>query len=93
MKAELDYGSEFASTGELNHAIEIGELLIEQKLPRFEEEITSRVQNDNMNFESSLEKPYKREIDAWYNLTERRNYLDVARDFELAVLHYQNMDK
>ena len=93
MKAELDYGSEFASTGGLNRAIEIGELLIGQKLPRFEEEITSQMHNDNMNFESSFEKPYKREIDAWYNLTERRNYLDAARDFELAVSHYQNMDK
>lgn len=90
MKAEMDYGQEYASTGGLDRAIEIGKLFLSRKLPGFSKDIESKLASSE-KITISSNKPFRKEIEAWYNLVERRNYLDAARDFELCSVHYQQL--
>ena len=93
MKAELDYGQEFASTGGLSRAIEIGRLFLSRKLPGFHKDIESRIMSTKEGVATASGKPFGREIRAWNSLVERRSYLDAARDFELSALDYQGLSK
>lgn len=93
MKAEIDYGQEFTD-GDLDKSIEIGSKLLQDKLPDFESEVDKRIDTDTEAVKSMHEKPYLKEIQGWYDQTERQNYLDAISHFEecIALLSNEGTD-
>lgn len=81
MKAEIDYGQEFTDDGNLSMSVEIGAKLLQGRLPDFEAEVTKRLSTDDTTTNPVYERPYREEIQGWYDLTERQNYLDAIKHF------------
>jgi len=91
MKAELDIGQEYAEVGGLTKTIEVGQLVLNGKLPNVEEEILNRLDKISIKRSSALEKPYMDEIRGWCNLTERRNYMDAIQSFSSCIKYYETL--
>jgi tetratricopeptide (TPR) repeat protein len=91
MKAELDFGQEFAEVGGLAKAIEAGQLVLTNKLPNLNEEIADRFAGVSDKRIPVFKKPYLEEVRGWNDLTERRSYLDAANRFQNCITHYEKL--
>jgi len=92
MKAELDFGQEFVEEKGLKGAIEAGARFLSCSSPEFEKEI------DQLEFEPSyykppFQKPYLKEVQAWFDLSERQNYMDAASRFSECIKFYEKLNK
>jgi len=89
MKAELDFGQEFAEVGGMLKAIEVGSAILGNKVPEIESEIQRRIGKVSGKRLLPFEKPYIDEISGWYDLTERRNYPDAIKCFAKCIESYE----
>lgn len=85
MRAEADFGQEFAETGGLESCIAQAKLLLEGKLPRFDEDIDDRMTSESEAVNEEIDTPYIDEIKGWHELSGRRDYVDAAKTFDEAV--------
>jgi hypothetical protein len=81
MRAELDYGQDYAETGGLTRCLEMAELLISNKIPDFEDRISKNQKALSGISIPETKRPYLTEIKAWHELIVRQNYLDAAKAF------------
>lgn len=91
MKAELDYGEEFTDVGGLAKAIEVGQLLLNNKLPDVDKEILDRIRTADNQYATDFQKPFITEVQGWFNLTERQSYLDAAASFAECISLYEKL--
>jgi len=88
IRAELDYGQDYAETGGISRCIEVSKLLLANNLPNFEQEIQRHIKDLGLSSMKETEKPYRSEIDAWHELTVRQNYLEAALGFSDSANSY-----
>jgi len=81
MKAELDYGQDYADIGALYKCIEVGRNLLSGELLDFEDGILDRLKEVPETPIEEIDVPYLTEITAWHDLSIRQNYLNAARQF------------
>ena len=81
MKAELDYGQDYADIGALTKCIEVGRNLLSGELLNFEDEVLDRLKEVPKIAIEELDVPYLTEINAWHDLSIRQNYLNAAKEF------------
>lgn len=91
MKAELDFGQEFAQIGGLAKTLEAGQQILSNKLPDIAKEIIGRAIKIREKQVPSFQKPYLDEIHGWYDLTERRSYLEASECFNNCIKHYEKL--
>jgi hypothetical protein len=84
MRAETDYGQEYAENGGLEEAIRIAKELMKDKIADFDQEINDRMTEGDISLRA-LSRPYIKEIEAWHALCERRNYVEAAKAFREAA--------
>jgi hypothetical protein len=92
MKAELDYGQEFAEIGGLAKTIETGKLILSNKMGDVEKEISSRSGRESADHGTAIAakaSTYMTEIKGWHDLTERRSYLEAATCFLDCISQYK----
>jgi hypothetical protein len=88
MRAELDYGQDYAETGGMVRCLEIANNLLANKLPDFEAKVTEYQKSLKDMAIPDTGRPYLPEVQAWHELTIRQNYLDAAQRFvECAQLY------
>jgi hypothetical protein len=85
LRAESDYGQEFAENGGLDACISQGKKLLSGKIPDFDTDITQRMASESERPAQGPGRPFANEIAGWHSLSEGRNYVDAARDFEEAA--------
>jgi hypothetical protein len=90
MRAELDYGQDYAETGGVSRCIGVAKLLLANNLPDFEREVQRHIQDLGDSIIKESEKPYRSEIDAWHELTVRQNYIEAAQRFSDSADFYRN---
>ena len=88
MKAELDFGQEFAESGGFAKTLEVGAQILSNKFPDAAREIADRSSKVSDKRRAAFQKPYINEIQGWYDLTERRSYLDAAKHFSDCIEYY-----
>ena len=91
MKAELDFGQEFAQIGGLAKTLEVGQQVVTNKLPNIDKEIISRSAKIRDREVPPFQKPYLDEVRGWHDLTERRSYLEAAERFNDCIRNYEKL--
>lgn len=92
MKAELDFGQEFVEEKGLKGALEVGVKFLSGSFLGFEKEI-DQLEPEHTYYEPPFQKPYLKEIQAWFDLSERRNYIDAAVHFSECIEFYQKLNQ
>ena len=92
MKAELDFGQEFVEEKGWNGAIEAGAGFLSRSSPEFEKEI-DQLESKPSYYQPSFQKPYLKEVQAWFDLSERQNYIDAASRFSECIEFYEKLNK
>jgi hypothetical protein len=91
MKAELDFGQEFAEIGGFSKTLEVGQHILNNKLPNIDKEIMNRFSKVSDKRLPMFQKPYLEEIRGWHDLTERQSYLEAAERFRGCIKHYEKL--
>jgi Holliday junction resolvase-like predicted endonuclease len=81
MKAELDYGQDYAEIGDWARCVDLGKNLLNGKLANFDQEISDRLRDVPVSIVEESDVPYLTEIQAWHDLTIRQNYVNASKQF------------
>jgi Rad3-related DNA helicase len=81
MKAELDYGQDYAEIGDWLRCVDLGKSLFSGKLVDFEQAISDRLKDVPVAMVEESDTPYLIEIQAWHDLTIHQNYVNAAKQF------------
>jgi hypothetical protein len=91
MKAELDFGQEFAEIGGFTKTLDVGQQILNNKFPDIAKELADRSSKVSDKRLPVFQKPYLEEIHGWHDLTERRSYLEAAERFNNCIKHYEKL--
>ena len=81
MRAELDYGQDYAETGGVLRCMEIADAMLEDRLADFGSKVAASERELRSIAIPDTGRPYLPEIQAWHELTVRQNYLEAAQRF------------
>lgn len=88
MKAELDFGQDYAEIGDWLRCVDLGKSLFDGKLGDFEKEIQDRLKDISLTVVEEPDTPYLTEIEAWHELTVRQNYVNASKQFTICAEYY-----
>src|SRR6266567_1378247 len=92
MRAELDYGQDYAEIGGLDRCLEVAGQLLGNQISDFEEQIAKRMQVVEEPDIGDVSKPYRLEINGWHELVVRQNYLEAAQYFVNCVRFHEKSE-
>jgi hypothetical protein len=88
MKAELDYGQDYAEIGDWVRCVDLGKNLLNGKLVDFDQGISDRLKDVPVTIVEESDVPYLTEIQAWHDLTMRQNYVNASNQFIECAEYY-----